>query len=147
MCYSQTGRQKDGNVLGKKDNFWQFFLITSGFGNFLTFRWQFSGGSGHHHKVKVYLSPAVLANVTSVSPINTFSSQAVNTLVMELETAEPETPDTPGTPVTFVEECSCNTFNNVGGTSYTEVSLLPPNLGHIYPKSDKDFLRPVFSTF
>ena len=39
----------NGNFFEKNENFWQFFWKKcQAFGNFLTVKWQFSGGSGPH---------------------------------------------------------------------------------------------------
>ena len=47
----------NGNFfLKKKENFWQFFWkICQVFGNFLTFKWQFSGGSGVDQSEAIHL--------------------------------------------------------------------------------------------
>ena len=50
----------NGNFFEKNENFWHFFFVEKNenfwhlkkksqvFGNFLTVKWQFSGGSGHN---------------------------------------------------------------------------------------------------
>ena len=45
--WSELSKIANGNFFEKYDNFWQFFGEKwQVFGNLLTFKWQFSGGSG-----------------------------------------------------------------------------------------------------
>jgi len=45
-----------GNFFGKNENFWQFFWKKCQvFGISLTFKWQFSGGSGQYLEIKLAL--------------------------------------------------------------------------------------------
>ena len=44
-----------GNFFEKNENFWQFKKKSQDFGNFLTVKWQFYGGSGHIYELNVFI--------------------------------------------------------------------------------------------